>query len=105
MLTLSSTKFEYIGLSIAGQHLQWLHMLLEEVGCPQSLPTTLYCDNQVKIIFCKELQFHAQMKHIQCKYYYVCDNLVAKSEHEIKYISTSEMVADILLKAPLHGKH
>ena len=106
MVALSSTKSEYIGLSIAGQHLQWLCTFFDEIGHAQSWPTELHCDNQAAIILCKDPQFQAWTKHIQWKYHHIQDDLVAKGEAAAHYISTHDMVADILVtKALTHKQH
>ena len=65
MVALSSTESEYIGLSITGQHIQWLRTFFDEIGQSQSGPTELNCNNQAAIILCKDPQFRARTKHIQ----------------------------------------
>ena len=80
MVALSTTESEYIGLSLAGQHLGWLRTFFEEIGHSQKGPTTLHCDNQAAIILSRDPQFRAQIKHIQWKYHHICDDLVAKGE-------------------------
>ena len=56
MVALSTTESEYIGLSLARQHLAWLYTFFEEIGHPQKGPTTLHCDNQAVIILSWDLQ-------------------------------------------------
>ena len=105
MVALSSTKSEYIGLSIARQHIQWLRTFFDEIGQSQSSPTELNCDNQAAIILCKDPQFQAWTKHIQCKAHHIQDDLVAKGEAVICYVPTNDMVTDILTKALTHDQH
>ena len=57
MVALSTTESEYIGLSLAGQHLVWLRTFFEEIGNPQKGLTTLHCDNQAAIILSWDPQF------------------------------------------------
>jgi hypothetical protein len=78
MVALSTTESEYIGLSIASQHLAWLCTFLPEFGHPQQLPTGLGNDNMAAIILSKNPQFRARAKHIQRKYHFVRDDLIAK---------------------------
>ena len=59
MVALSTTESEYIRLSLAGQHLAWLHTFFEEIGHPQKGLTTLHCDNQAAIILSWDPQFQA----------------------------------------------
>ncbi|KIK75509.1 hypothetical protein PAXRUDRAFT_92474, partial [Paxillus rubicundulus Ve08.2h10] len=69
MVALSTTESEYIGLSLAGQHLA-----------------------------CHHPQFRVRTKHIQRKYHFIQDDLVGKGEAVIRYMPTDDMVADILTK-------
>ena len=48
IITLSSTKSEYVALTHASKDIIWLHKLLKELSFlyPLSLLTTLHCDNQ-----------------------------------------------------------
>jgi len=80
MVTLSTTELEYIGLSNAGQHLTWLRSFFEEIRHSQKAPMELFCDNQAAIILCCDLQFRAQIKHVQWKYHFIQDDLVGKGE-------------------------
>jgi hypothetical protein len=105
MVSLSSTESEYIGLANAGQHLAWLRSFFEEIGQPQSSATEIRCDNRAAIILTKDPQFRARTKHIQRKYHYVRDGLVATGEAVILWYPTDEMVADIFTKALPHEKH
>jgi hypothetical protein len=105
MVALSSTESEYIGLANAGQHLAWLRSFFEEIGQPQDSATELRCDNRAAIILTKDPQFRARTKHIQRKYHYVRDGLVATGEATVLWYPTNEMVADIFTKALPHDKH
>lgn len=105
MVALSTTEAEYIGLSNAGQHLAWLRTFFDEIGHTQKGPTELACDNQAAIILSRDAQFRARTKHIQRKYHYVCNDLVAKGQAVVRFVPTDDMVADIFTKALGHEKH
>jgi predicted aldo/keto reductase-like oxidoreductase len=45
----------------------------------------------------ENLMFHDKSKHIEIKYYYICDK-VQKGEVKLQYISTDEQISDILMK-------
>jgi hypothetical protein len=105
MVALSTTESEYIGLSNAGQHIAWLRTFFAELGHAQKGPTVLSCDNQAAIILSKDPQFRARTKHIQRKYHYLRDDLVATGEVIVRYVPTDDMVADVLTKALGHAKH
>ena len=53
----------------------------------------------------KEAQYRSRTKHIQQKYHYLRDDLVAKGEAIVCYVPTENMVADIFMKALPHDKH
>jgi hypothetical protein len=105
MVSLSSTEAEYISMCYAGQHLAWLRSFLEEIGHQQNSPTLLYNDNQGAIELVKDPQHRARTKHIQRKYHFVRDDLVAKNQAIIKYIPTDQMIADIMTKPLPHDTH
>jgi Reverse transcriptase (RNA-dependent DNA polymerase) len=105
MVSLSSTKSEYIGLSNAGQHLVWLRAFFEEIGHQAKGATELKCDNEAAIVLSKDPQYRARTKHIQRKYHYFRDDLVAKGECIVRWCPTDDMVADILTKPLPHDKH
>ena len=97
--------YPLLSLSIAGQHIAWLRTFFAELGHPQQLPTDLGNDNMAAIILSKDPQFRARTKHIQCKYHFVRDDLIAKGEAIVRYVPTDDMVADIFTKALPHDKH
>lgn len=105
MVALSSTESKYIGLSNASQHLAWLRAFFSKIDHPPSDSTTFLCDNHAAIILTKEPQFRACTKHIQHKYHFVCDDLVAKGKTLVRYVPTNDMVADIMTKALGREKH
>ena len=105
LVALSSTESEYIGLCNAGQHLAWLRTFFDDIGHAQKKPTDLFCDNQAAIILTKDAQFRARTKHIQRKYHFIRDDIVAKGQAIVRYVSTEDMIADIFTKALSKDKH
>ena len=81
------------------QHLAWLRTVFEELGHPQQLPTDLGNDNMAAIILSNDPQLCARTKHIQRKYHFVRNDLIAKGEAVVRYVPTDDMVADIFTKA------
>jgi hypothetical protein len=105
MVALSTTESEYIGLSNAGQHIAWLRTFFAELRHTQKEPTVLLCDNQAAIILSKDAQYRERTKHIQRKYHYFHDDLIATGEVVVRYVPTADMVADVLTKGLGHEKH
>jgi hypothetical protein len=50
-------------------------------------------------------KFRARTKHIKRKYHFIRDNIIAKGEAVVRYVSTHDMVADILTKPLSREKH
>jgi len=67
--------------------------------------TELKGDNEAAIVLSRDPQFQARTKHIQQKYHYFRDDLVAKGECIVRWCPTDDMVADIFTKALPHDKH
>ena len=61
-------------------------------------PTIIYCDNQAAINLAKNQQYHARSKHIDIQHKFVNEK-VADGLVELRYIPTSDQVADGLTKA------
>lgn len=92
-------------ISLDGRDIRHFVDLFDEIGHTQKKPTVLFCKNQASIILNREPHFRARTKHIQRKYHYVRDDLVAKEEAGIHYVRTDDMFADIFTKDLDHDKH
>jgi hypothetical protein len=57
----------------------------------------IHCDNQSCVKLSENLFFHDKSKHIEIKYHDIRD-MVQRGVVELQYISTNEMIADILTK-------
>jgi hypothetical protein len=97
----STMEAEYMALSDSVSETIWLRRILSELKPDMhrnDIPTTVYCDNQSAIRFAKHPVQHQRSKHIDVRYHfarqYQKDGAV-----EVKYLPTTEMVADPLTKA------
>ena len=98
IVSLSSTKAEYVAVTSACTQVLWLRKVLEEIGEKQIHPTMIFCDNTSAIKLAKNLVHHRRTKHFDLKYHFIRD-LVQKKEVELCYIKTQEQLVDILTKA------
>ena len=57
----------------------------------------IFCDNIVALGVAKDPKYHEKTKHIKNKYHYIRD-AITENDVALKHISTSNMVADLLIK-------
>ncbi|CAB4002480.1 Hypothetical predicted protein [Paramuricea clavata] len=93
----SSTKAEYIALSLAVQEAIWLQRLLYDVGFKIRKPITIFENNQGPIELAKNAKYHNRTKHIDICHHFVCERVQSK-EINVVYCRTDDMKADILTK-------
>ena len=93
----SSVKAEYVASANATKEAVWLRTLLKKVGYPQSQATIVHADNQGAIALAQNPIFHSRAKHIDIRFHFIQEH-IKKNEIKLQYISTHQMVADILTK-------
>jgi len=93
----STTDAEYVAAHEAGKEIVWARRLLEEIGCEQKRPTTLYCDNAAAGKLITNPAFHRRTKHIDVKFHYT-RKLIEDGIIDVKHVSSSGQLADILTK-------
>eukprot|EP00253_Pinus_taeda_P013475 PITA_13475 len=102
-ISLSSAEAEYRGAVEASKEALWLRQILSEFGFEQQHPTTLWCDNQSAIQFCKDPVQHQRSKHIELHMHFI-RKLIHDHVLEVQYCSTDDQVADIFTKALTEAK-
>jgi hypothetical protein len=99
----SSTEAELIAVSDAAGQLLWTQSFLSGQGY-DIRPAKIYQDNMSTIALLKNGRSNSERtRHIAIRYFFLKDRMDAK-EVCVEYLSTGEMVADILTK-PLQGDH
>jgi hypothetical protein len=96
----SITHAEYIALYTATKEVVWCRRLLAALGQVQYSPTVIYTDSQSAMRLALNPKFHARTKHIDIKFHYTRDEIVARSIH-CKYVPSLLQVVDLFTK-PLH---
>ena len=97
-VTLSSTKAEYVALSMCAQEIKFITMLLDEIAVDfVENPSILREDNTGAIFTAKNQQIGAQTKHIDVKYHHVKDMLDAE-ELELRFVRSEHNFADLMTK-------
>ena len=97
VVALSTTEAEYMALSAATQEVVWLNRLLSDIKVTPQMPVVIKEDNQGTIAVARNPISHNRTKHIDIKFYYVCEAL-EDGIIDLIYCSTEQMAADILTK-------
>jgi hypothetical protein len=112
MISRASRKQKYVSLNIAEEEYivacdacteaLWLRKLVSGLFDQVLYSTMIYCDNQSCVKLSENLLFHDRSKHIERKYYFLCDK-VQRGEVVLQYISIDEKITNISVK-PLYKK-
>jgi hypothetical protein len=97
IVTVSSTKSEYIVLSKAMHRAKWVHSFLGEVNINYEEPAMNFEDNQVTIMYTSDQCTLRYMKHIDVEYHSLTIS-IEDSVIQLVYRGSKHMVADILMK-------
>ena len=103
-VALSSVEAEYMAAAAATREAVWWRAFLAELGLPPLAPTTVHSDSQGAIGLAKNPEHHKRSKHIDIKHHYVREQVAAGSV-VVPYISTNDMVADVLTKPLAADRH
>jgi len=93
----SSTEAEVKALDEAIRQSVWLRGFLKELGFPQNIATVIYVDNQSAQILAEQYRLGNNTSHMVMRLNYIHQEIV-NGEVIIKYIDTTNQVADILTK-------
>ena len=102
-VSMSTAEAEYVALSTCAQEAIWLTKLFFDITGLEVTPMKIYEDNQAVICIAKNNEFHSKTKYMDIKLHFV-RNLVKTKRFEVKYLTTNDMIADILTK-PVPRQH
>ena len=77
--------------------IMWLHQLLVEVDIKTSVPTKLWCDNQVALHIVSNPVFHERTKHIEIDCHFVREK-IQLDLISTGYVKTEKQLGDIFTK-------
>jgi hypothetical protein len=101
---LSSVEAEYMATTQACKEAMWWRYFLTELGLPPKGPTVIYSDSQGSMALAKNPEHHERTKHIDIQYHFI-RHQVAVGTVALQYISTEDMVADVLTKPLSKDRH
>ena len=90
----NSAEAEYRAMTFTICEVMWLKQLLKDLGINNSLPTTLYCDNNAAISIASNPVHHERMKHIEIDTHLIREKVHDNIIHP-QYISSDSQLADI----------
>jgi hypothetical protein len=93
----SSMEAEFIAASEASREAAWLEKLNRDLDDP-SVPPTLYSDNRSAVDLIYDPKYHARAKHIDIRYAFIRNDMVAKERLYVEHIPGVNQPADILTK-------
>ena len=98
-VALSTMKAKYVACSTGTKDAVWLRSFLQHLEIVKTAlkPVTIFCDNTTALAVAKDPKYHGNTKHIKKIYHYIRDAIIEK-DMVLKYISTSNMMADPLTK-------
>ena len=96
-VAVSTAEAEYMAASAAVKEALWLTYLFADLGFALR-PVKLLTDNQAALSLMKHPIASARSKHIDVLYHFARER-VARGEIIVRYVPTSEMVADTMTKA------
>ena len=98
IVSLSTTKSEYITITHASKEALWLRSLITQLFNTVLKPTTLFSDNQSAIALTKDHQYHPRSKHIDVWFHFI-RWIIENGSIRLIYCPTGDMLADTLTKA------
>jgi len=99
-VSLSSVESEYVALAEAAKDAIWLRtaILAYEQTSPDTVDIVLKGDNQGALALAQNPGWHRRTKHIDIRYHFIRWQ-VEDGAIKLKYVGTSDQVADIFTKA------
>ena len=103
VISRSSAEAEYRAMANVAGELQWIRMLLAEIGLPMTGSSTLCCDNQSAIHIASNPVFHERTKHIEVDCHFVREK-VNCGDIQLAHTRSEEQLADIFTKPLRSGR-
>lgn len=96
----STTEAEIVAATEATKEIMWLSRLYSDVIQFKKIPV-LQVDNTAAVRLSQNPEFHRRTKHIAIKHFFVREKVMER-KLDVKQVSTTEQVADIMTKPLQH---
>lgn len=97
ILTLSTTKAEFVAAAVCVCQGIWMKRILEELGHTCGNGINVMCDNSSTIKLSKNPVMHGRSKHIDVRFHFL-RNLTKEGKIELLHCGSQDQVADIMTK-------
>ncbi|GMF40942.1 unnamed protein product [Phytophthora lilii] len=97
-VAVSLAEAEYMALSLCTQEVLWTRAMLKDLDHEQVGATVIWEDNQGAIGLASNAGYNARTKHVDIRHHFIREN-VASDIIIVKYVSTTDQLADMLTKA------
>nr|DAD19456.1 TPA_asm: hypothetical protein HUJ06_020919 [Nelumbo nucifera] len=101
VVTLSTTKAEFIAVASCACQSVWMRRILEKLGHKQSKCTDVFCDNSSAIKLSKNPVMHGRSKHIDIRFHFLRD-LTKDGVVKLEHCGSRDQLADIMTKPLSH---
>jgi histone deacetylase 1/2 len=103
-VTRSSTESEYKALANVAAELQWIKLVLNDLGVPFVHSPILWCDNIGATYLTSNPIFHARTKHIEIDFHYVRDQVMRGQLISMPMLSQNRFhLSDFILCETISG--
>lgn len=103
-VALSTTEAEFMGMTEAAKESIYLQSFLGQLGFHELTTVKLFNDNMGALKLTENHTFHSKSKHIDLRYHFIRD-AIQKNHLKVKYISTDDMLANVMTKGLFGPKH
>ncbi|GJV61240.1 hypothetical protein Tco_1467340 [Tanacetum coccineum] len=96
IVTLSTTKAEFVAATTCACQVIWLRRILRHIGLPQEESIIIVCDNMSTIRLLRNPVMYNRSKHI-VRYYFLRDSVI-EGVIDLKCCNTQAQIADLMTK-------
>ncbi|CAM8978933.1 unnamed protein product [Rhodiola kirilowii] len=94
----SSAEAKYRAMATTISEILWLRWLLKDMEATQTMPTSLFCDNQAACRIANNPIFYERTNHVEMDCYFVRERVESR-EIETRKVATEYQIADLFTEA------